>query len=317
MSEVRTVGPIVVPLDGSSLADVAIPMARTLAERTGAELHLVHVMAPAVTDPFHPDEQPAMEAHVRRRSEGYLQRVAAEGLGDMPVRTELLAAEGGIAAAIAAHARRERASWILLATHGAGGLSRWVLGSVADALVRTAGTPLFLVRPWDATGDLAEDETAIARILVPLDGSTEAETALGPAAGLARSFGAALDVIRVVAPRPHSAELHAITLKSGSEALDREADDYLEARVAALRKEGVTAEGWRVAHEDPAEGIRTAAVERGADVVVMSTHGRGGLARAVIGSVADRLLRRGVTILALVRPEESGRGGAQPAVGPR
>jgi nucleotide-binding universal stress UspA family protein len=300
-----TPGPIVVPLDGSSFAEVALPMGRRLAERMAGELHLVHVVTSPVPPPFHPEEQLALDDHVRSRSRGYLERTGAglAGEGWLGVRTSLLGGESGVAEAIAEYARAQGASWIVLATHGAGGLSRWIQGSVADDLARMAQTPLFFLRPWDTTGELAREERPIRRILVPLDGSAEAEAALGPAAALAGSFAAALDLVRIVSPRAQSSDPHEGSLPTVGVEIDPEAAAYLEERLAPLRAGGLTAEAWPAAHHDVADGILSEATARKADLVVMSTHGRGGLTRAVIGSVADRVLKKGAVPLALVRPD--------------
>jgi nucleotide-binding universal stress UspA family protein len=267
-------------------------------------------MTPPVPSPFHPEEQLALEDHVRSRSRGYLERTGAglAGEGGLRVRTSLLGGEAGVATAIAEYARAQGASWIVLATHGAGGLSRWIQGSVADDLARTAPTPVFFLRPWDTTGELARGERPIRRILVPLDGSAEAEAALEPAAALAKSFAAALDLVRIVSPGPQSADPHEVSLPRGSVEIDPQAAAYLEELLAPLRAVGLTAEAWPMGHQDVADGILAAATERKADLVVISTHGRGGLARAVIGSVADRVLKKGAVALALVRPDAGALG---------
>jgi nucleotide-binding universal stress UspA family protein len=303
-------GPVVVPLDGSSFAEVAVPMGRVLAEMSGGDLHLVHMMAVPVPGGFHPEEQLTLGEHVRSRSLRYLQEVAGPELsiaGRPPVTVQLEGTKG-VARAIAEYASGVDASWVVLTTHGAGGLSRWLTGSVADGLARVATTPLLLLRPWDTTGNLAKGERRFRRILVPLDGSEESEAALAPATELARMFEAPVSLVRVVPPRATSGALHGVRLIAGTAGMEAEAGLYLEDKVEDLRLLGVGAEAGPVAHTNPADGILTAAVERGADAIVLSTHGRGGFERLVLGSVASEVLREARVPLVLVHPVVVERG---------
>lgn len=309
-------GPIVVPLDGSTFAEVAIPMGRLLSDATGAELHLVHVMTPPIAPAFHPEKQIDLDERVRKRSLQYLGPLAAEAGGEeASVRTVLLPSELGVGGALAEYADGHRASWLVLTTHGGGGLSRWMVGSVADTLVRRVRTPLLLLRPWDVTGSLDPGEKRFERVMVSLDGSEAAEAALAPAAALARAFGASLELVRVVPPRPEGGLLHGVSLRAGGEAIDDEAARYLRERVGELREAGLASEAWLAAHDDPAEGLLTAAAEQGADALVASTHGRGGIERAVLGSVADRLLQKAAIPLVLVRTPAEPAGESLPSRG--
>jgi nucleotide-binding universal stress UspA family protein len=292
-------GPIIVPLDGSSFAEVAVPLGRLLSDLTDAPLHLVHVMTPPVAPPFQPDQQIAIDEHVRSRSQVYLDGLADEAGESAAATTALLSGDEGVATALASYAQEHEASWIVLTTHGAGGLSRWFRGSVADELVRKAVTPLLFLRPWDVTGTLSPGQKRFQKILVPLDGSPEGEAALGPAAALARAFGAELDLVRVVPPRPEMG-LHGLSFQFGSEEIDDEAAAYITAQVESLREPGLVVEGFRAVHEDVKGGIVASIQERDVDAVVMSTHGRGGLERAVLGGVADDLLHAAAVPLGLV-----------------
>jgi len=293
-------GPIVVPLDGSSFAEVALPMGRLLSQTTGAELHLVHVMTPPLAPAFHPEEQLKLDRHVRDRSQQYLAAQARAADGGAAAHTAVLAGDHGVAEALTGYAAEQGASWIVQTTHGAGGLSRWMWGSVAADVARLAPCGVLFLRPWDVTGTLTPEQSRFNRILLPLDGSEEAEAAIGPAIDFAKSVGAALDLVRVVPPHPQMG-LHGLSLLHGSAEIDDEAAAYLLERVKEVRLAGIDAEPIRVVNEEPAEGILFAARELGSDAVVMSTHGRGGMERAVLGSVADRVLQKVTLPLALVR----------------
>ena len=288
-------GPVVVPLDGSGFAEVAVPMGSLLARTTGAPLHFVHVVATPLPSPRQLEELLELEEKLRNRTLIYLRGVARRTQSPPTTQTNVLRGNDGVALALSDYASQTQASWLVLTTHGAGGLSRWLRGSVADALARHAETPLLLLRSWDATGDLASGERRFQAILLPLDGSPESEAALAPAIALARAFKSTLVVTRVVARRAGSAR------HPGSSA-DPAAIGYLEGHVDALRAMRLDAEAWPIAHDDAAEGIMAASMDRGCDLICMATHGRGGLGRAVLGSVADRVLTECAEPLALVRP---------------
>jgi nucleotide-binding universal stress UspA family protein len=297
--------PVVVALDGSRFAEVALPLGRKLAEAMGGELHLVHVLGTPLPGAFHPEESLLFETHMRGQAGRYLEEQAAwqRSRGPLEVRTQLLPGEQGVAPALAEYAAQAGARWLVLTTHGAGGVSRMIRGSVADALARGARTPLLFVRPWDPTDSLEPGEPRLRWILVPLDGSEEAEAALAPAAELARAVRASLSLVRVVPPRAASGMRQRKRVGAGSTAIEREAAFYLEERVEELRERGVAAESWLVASANPAAGVLTAAVERGADLILMATHGRSGLQRALLGGVTDEVLQKATAPLAVVRPQ--------------
>jgi nucleotide-binding universal stress UspA family protein len=299
-------GPIVVPLDGSDFAEVALSLGSLLAELTHSALHLVHVIRPPIASAFHPEEQLSAESAFRRAAFRYVEDVAAveRMRATVPVVCALLTNEHGVAATLSQYATEVSARWIVLTTHGAGGLSRLVLGSVADDLTRTSRTPLMFLRPWDVTAMMAPSERRFRWILIPLDGSREAEAALEPAAELARATRASLSLVQVVPPGQVSTP-RAGTSASGG-AVASEAALYLEGIVEDLRASRLSAESWVVANSDVAAGVLTAAVERSADLIVMATHGRHGLERVIVGSVGDEVLRKTTLPLALVRPRALG-----------
>jgi nucleotide-binding universal stress UspA family protein len=285
---------LMVPLDGSEFAEEVLPMARALASRTGARLHLVHVIsaspAMSVKDP-EVDLDWITEA--RKGTEGYLQGLASTIEEEDGTETAIAALEGRVVPALREYAAAEEVDLVILTTHGSGGVQRWWLGSVADGLVRTARRHLLLVRPWDDTEDRPGGEPRFSKLLVPLDGSELAEKALGPAARLARTFEAGLTLLRVV---PAPIELTSIYGMAGvrmeSEGYRRrveEAKSYLDQVAEGL--ENVEVEAAVMEEQEPADGVMAGAKEAEADLIVLSTRGRGGVARAVIGSVADKVIR--------------------------
>src|SRR5512134_3053042 len=145
--------PILVPLDGSGLAELAVPVAAGLAQRAEAQMRLVHVHVPISAEPIHVEGLPVIDERMRSQrrehEQAYLVGASRRLAGGVAVSTALI--DGPVAAALTAEAERSGAELIVMTTHGRGGFERAWLGSVADALVRTSPVPLLLVRPEPGT----------------------------------------------------------------------------------------------------------------------------------------------------------------------
>jgi nucleotide-binding universal stress UspA family protein len=200
---------------------------------------------------------------------------------------------------------------IVMASHGRGGLGRWLWGSVSDMVMRTTQTPLILV---PAACESVWPTDRAPRILVPLDGSSLAEQTLGPAAALAESLQAELHLLRVVevvdAVYPAYGGVIAM-LPIDVPAELAEARRYLEGIAASLRRAGrevtvLTGTGH------PAATIADVVSEQDIDLIALATHGRGGFARLVLGSVATATLERATVPLLLIRPTQSAQQAAAP-----
>jgi len=295
---------LMVPLDGSDFAEEALPMARRLAARLGARIHLVHVIRPFPdSDLKAPDVDVEWIAQAREGTEGYLKDWAARIREEDGTEVSTAALEGRVVPALRDYAGKKKVDLVVLTTHGAGGMQRWWLGSVADGLVRTARRHLLLVRPWDDTEDRSPAEPRFQKLLVPLDGSDFAERALEPASALAREFDAELALLRIVPPPVELTSIYGMAgvrmEGEGHRRRVQEAQDYLDEVLerfgdlevsAALGEDG-----------EAADGVVQGAREMEADLVVLSTRGRGGVARAVLGSVADKVIRS-TTLPILVVP---------------
>lgn len=307
---------ILSPLDGSPFSEHALPYALEIARRAGATLHPTHVYVPdepwrdmdEIT-PFRFQDELAAEAGYeedeRREEQAYLRRVVAlareRGVTAVPALLE-----GVVADALERHARHVGADLVVMATHGRGVFDRAWLGSTTDTLVRRLAVPILLVRPdGDAPPDL-DHPPAIERVLIPLDGSSLAEQALEPARDVGRLWRASCILFGVTkpgaAPSPGRGK--------GGDA-DATAPDALSAAREHLQRvadrirphwSGVDVEVAEERHV--AKAILWAAGRLGADLIVLATHGRGGLARMVLGSVADKVVRgAGVPVL-VVQPAE-------------
>jgi len=294
---------VMVPLDGSSFAEHALPLARAITRFCGAELHLVAVVPPlaeAYTEGVFFGTAD-LEAEVVARQKAYLARVGHQL--EEAVTTSTAVLEGEVAGSLCAHAAAAGADLVVMATHGRGPLARFWLGSVADEMVRHAHLPVLLVRPEDGPVNLAAEPRPL-RILVPLDGSELAERILEPAVALAETMpGVEFVLLRVIKPvvpivdlpegPSADAEAHHILkeVQVLQEHLFRKAEGYLKDVADRLRLRGIEAE-VRVAVDDrPEESILHEAEKARANLIALETHGRGGLTRLVLGSVADKVVR--------------------------
>jgi nucleotide-binding universal stress UspA family protein len=288
---------IVVPLDGSPFAEQALPWALHLARRAGASLELLrgHVLY-ALTQPaaaWAPFD-PVAEADCKQEEWAYLDAVARRLADAAPVSITKTLVDGLEAEGIRKRVRGGGADLVVMATHGRGPLGRFFLGSVADVLVRETAVPVLLVRPRGAgpgsgAGATAED------VLVPLDGPSLAEQILGPAADLARLAGARCTLLRVLPPATFSRRPAALEEEPHARALA-----YLEAVAERLRGQGLSVQTRVVASARPARAILREARE--GTVIALATHGRGGVPRLVLGSVADKVIRAAPGPVLVYRP---------------
>jgi nucleotide-binding universal stress UspA family protein len=286
---------ILVPLDGSPLAERALPYALSLARRSDSRISLVRATeahTPSGADTL------ADRAGARLRAEAELTLVAARvRANEIPVDTCVYDAAAPDAILHAAEA--EQAGLVVMSTHGRSGVGRWIYGSVAEAVLRHARVPVLLVpstceRAWAANTPL--------RVLVPLDGSELAETAVEHASALVAPGAATLILLQVVEPiLAFTADGLSATSPFDAEEALAGARTYLETlaeRAAAL--------GWTTEVDAvlgyAAGAIAAAARDHQVDVVAMATHGRGGIARVVLGSVATGVLQRSHTPVLVVPP---------------
>ena len=292
---------IVVPLDGSRFSERALEFASALADALHGRLNLIHVIEPPAVARARRGwlEGEHVEAHK------YLEGVRGT-LGELVATTTV---RGGQAAAeIVRFADELPAELIVMATRGRGGFGRLMLGSVADKVVRGARVPVGLIRPDDGE---PSRPIRLARLLLPLDGSECAERALPLALSLARQSGASIHLVRVIEPvwtKMIAADPTEMTYLSSEmiaeieEALRVDARDYLSRVAERVRIAGV-AVTWEAPAGRPATQIVRVADAEHADAIVLSTHGRGGIARVALGSVTQEVVYTSHTPLLVVPPE--------------
>lgn len=312
---------IVMPLDGSALAEQAMPYARLLASLLGAPVTLVRIVTPdeiqTVLIRLAASPEPAQRLgtdlqhehsaidELTRRATAYLAS-RAQQLHEAGVRATTTTGLGHPAEAIADLARAESDALIVMATHGYGGMRRWTLGSVADRVAHATTTPVLLVR---VGATAPEPPSALRRILVSLDGSPLAERALPPALELASHAQAELLVLRVnTLPLELEREFIPFGLSPSAvtgqlEAEHTAARHYLSAVIQRMGRPDLAMTPL-VVDGHAAEEIVRQAGECHADLIVMATHGRSGLRRCVLGSVADKVMHATSTPLLLVHANE-------------
>lgn len=290
---------ILVPLDGSDFGEHALPMAATLARRAGATLHLAHVHQ--LVMPVTPEGAAILDTadlHVRLDEQAYIADVCRRLTSRAPLKVEQCLLEGDVVSALEGYADRAAIDLLVMTTHARGAIGRFWLGSVADTLVSQFGRPILLVRSREGRPDL-DRETAMFRIVVPLDGTAVAEQMLAPAAEVAELFGAELHLVRVNPPPiltdylPEGVGSVRIPLPD-SELGTRErqeATDYLARVATKLEAKGVRVRTHVVIGERPSDGILAEAEADHADLIAVETHGRRGLSRFFFGSVADEVVR--------------------------
>ncbi len=273
---------VIVALDGSKLAEQALPLAKQIAEHLGARLSLLQVIPPDA-----PAEQ-------RDEAAAYLEETARELL----IPTQVMVRIGKPAEEIIASAMDAPESIIVMMTHGRGGLGRLLYGSVADLVVRDSRVPVLLIR----AGLVPSATEPLKSILVPLDGSAYAETALPQAIELARAFDADLWLARVaVANMALGGPLTTRSLAEGYQHAVREAAAYLDEVAERLKDTGVrlhTKQLAGFAEDEILAFERQAAI----DLVVIATRARAiGLSGLGIQSLAQEMLRHGVSPVLMIR----------------
>lgn len=275
---------LLVPLDGSELAERALPFAEQMARATGATIHLARVVIPPSEHELDAWASEAMYVpsgyytdmldSETRHATAYLDRIHTQ-MSTIGLHVRAAPLIGHAASALLDYERNAGIDLVIMSSHGRTGLARVAFGSVADRLLHHGAVPMLLVQ---AIGD----PTGLGGVVVPLDGSARAEEVLGIVTSLPQDFLGEVTLLRVIdAPEQRAA-----------------ADRYLERVAERLQRAQLVCQ-CRVEQGDPAAAIIAAA--GGTRLVAMTTHGRSGVTRWVLGSVADRVAHGGTSGVLLVR----------------
>jgi nucleotide-binding universal stress UspA family protein len=262
-------------LDGSSLAEKILPLARGIAGARSGKLTLLRVVGDAA-------ELVAEEDYLRN----YARQYAAE-------LSFVIASDA--AGAIAAELTSRPNAIAALTTHGRSAWSEAILGSVALRVLREAKRPLLLYCPSEKNHDAPK---TIETVVAPLDGNDLSEKIIPYAVKAAKSLSARLVLVQALPTPSPLAEL------SSQERADVSDASYLHGKAAEIKKLYGTSPQWDVLHGNAADAICRYVSVMPNTLMAMTTHARGGLQRAFLGSVAATCLRHAGVPLLLYWPEE-------------
>ena len=320
---------ILVPLDGSELAERALPIAARLAQVSGGSIAFLRVVPSPLAFTSQPTEsslplQAVLESDLAGAVD-YLTRITASSvLAGVATTTEVF--RGMPAGMILSFARSQQMDIIVMCSHGYTGMTRWALGSVAEKVAFHAPVPVLVLRKGGTVpASPHPDALRPLRMLVALDGSARAEGGIEPAAylvaALAAPFQGALHLMQVV--KPAFADIGEKYSDEGDESQARldKVKRYLSSLVDHLGAGRMVSAvavlnlpvSWSVAVDpdiasalirvaENGEDVQEAGVYGGCDIITMTTHGYGGVQRWAMGSVTERVLRATRLPLLIVRP---------------
>jgi nucleotide-binding universal stress UspA family protein len=301
---------ILVPLDGSTLAEQVLPYVRILAKGLGTPIELFRSVRPqgeGLADPAHGLYAHQIGANLRDQAMDYLRPIGSS-FSDLDVPISYEVQLGDPAVGVIGRADQESGTLVAMCTHGRSGLARWMLGSVTGKVLNATESPLLIIRPQSDQRPAGEIELKTA--IVPLDGSDLAEQSLPYVAALAKGLDLDVKLCRVnPSAEEYSVyfEYHPVgggaNVYSGPyEEFAREADasamSYLHDVRQKLHRQRVWSVEETLLRGRAAGAIVDAAHETPGSLVIMTTHGRSGIGRWLLGSVTDRVVRdSGVPVL--------------------
>jgi Universal stress protein UspA and related nucleotide-binding proteins len=284
---------ILIPLDGSPTSEKVLPFARILAHTLKLPVELLEVVdISAATAHVAADKARYLDtiiAEGERASREHLAEVAADFAG---VHVDCTVERARPADAIIARAEAEPGTLIAMATHGRSGINRWMMGSVAEKVLRGTTTPLFLVRAAEET--TSARAVSIKSIVVPLDGSALAESVLPSIAEIAKTLDAEIVLCRayeLAASTYYGSEDYLPKYDEILRELKAEVEDYLQNKITELKAYGVTKASWVGLEGSGADEIVRYANGHPDVLVAMCTHGRSGVTRWTLGSVTEKVVR--------------------------
>ncbi|MBI5349762.1 MAG: universal stress protein [Chloroflexi bacterium] len=290
---------ILIPLDGSELAEQAIPAAMALARQSQGEILLlrVPVFETAVMPAFggygvmYPEQ--SLE-HSRAEAREYLKATQQHNVAP-DISCRALIVDGDVASAIVDVAKEENVDVIVMSTHGYSGVTRWVMGSVTERVLGDASCPVYVVRAPELP----------RHVMITLDGSEFAERALEPGLETAAMFGAKVTVMSAIRDVSVSVLKEMETLERGMaqrlhDDMVKDVEEYLGKIAKRYHRDDLTLK-TATTFEPAATSILDYVETHDVDLLVMATHGRSGLLRWVYGSVTEKVLRGAKRSMLIVR----------------
>jgi nucleotide-binding universal stress UspA family protein len=283
---------ILVPLDGSNVAEEVLPYARYLAGKLKIPVELLGAVDLAgITSSIKTEKALNLEGFFSdsvRHSEAYLENISKTFRGITVGRT---VAKGKPEELVIESAAGDSETLIAMATHGRSGVDRWLLGSVAEKVLRGTSNPLLLVRATEH--GKTDVENMFKRVIVPLDGSPLAEKVLPHVTALAREMASKAVLVRAydLSEVMSTFESYIPDWNALEQEAMRGAKSYLDGKVQELKSQGLSEVSSRVLEKEPAREIIGVAAEEPNSLIAMCTHGRSGVQRWVLGSVTEKVVR--------------------------
>ncbi|HSE90031.1 MAG TPA: universal stress protein [Candidatus Binatia bacterium] len=287
---------ILVPLDGSETAERVLPYARTLAGSLEIPVELLAVIE--ISRYVSAEKNRYLDALIDvavHRNQEYLQRIA-KTFPDVNIKYSV---EGGTPQEVIITRAADKGTLITMATHGRSGINRWLLGSITEKILRGSNNHLLVVRANEEAK--TEDKATLMSVMVPLDGSEQAETALPTAVELAKAMNLQVVLLQAYSLNipysqdclPEVGELEA--------KLQKEAISYLDNKVQQLKSEGLVNVFPLALEGEPAGTIIEWARGSPSSLIAMCTHGRSGVKRWVLGSITEKVVRHSDSPVLVVR----------------
>jgi nucleotide-binding universal stress UspA family protein len=284
---------MLVPLDGSKVAEMVVPYAEEVAAKLSSQIILVSVFEPAPTDQ-------------ERLQQTYLEHIREQMQHDLKdwkpkkeIKVQSRVLMGKPADEILRHANENDIGLIAMTSLGLSPRGPWLLGNIAAKVLRATTKPILLVRTPASEGDLKQ-KRIVKRILVPLDGSELGAAAIPHSEALCQALGAELVLFQVIEPPPRwSVTEVPYQITETPEEMENIAITYLDEIRKSFKDKGLRVSS-ATAIGNPADQIIDYAKQNAIDLIAMSTHGRTGIGKWIFGSVTDKVLHAGDTTVFLV-----------------
>lgn len=294
---------ILVPLDGSKLAEQVLDFVKIVAPAVQAKVELFHVVdrsANSLMDPIDQISLGELTKELEDQGKQYLQKVAASFQAD-GIETSYQVSQGAVAGVIVDAAEETPDTLVAMTTHGRSGITRWLMGSVTDKVVQSATTPVLVYR---AKHEPRKNGVQLKSILVPLDGSKLAEEVLPSATLLAHALELGVVLVMVTPASAHVVQGGIVPPEVDTffEDIQKKSTEYLEVIQERLSQQGLASLSVHASMGRAARVIIETARGMEDNMVALTTHGRSGLSRWVLGSVADQVVRHSGDPVLVLRP---------------
>ena len=291
---------MLIPLDGSQVAEQVLPYARCLAKALKIPVELLEVIdLEDLRLLANPERGRYLDTLLSERMEAGKTYLEAIAQSFQETQVTCVVEKGKAEDVVIERAASDKGTLIVMATHGRSGIQRWVLGSVADKVLHGSTNHLFLIRANDQ--GKAVGEALLKKVIVPLDGSPVAETVLPYVVDLAKRMRLEVVLVRAYALPTSTADEYQTYTDELIGLIEAEARDYLAEKIKEAKGKGLENVSSVVNVGYGAEEIITLARKTPDNFIAMCTHGRSGMKRFVLGSVTDRVVRHSGDPVLIIR----------------